>query len=87
MYFNVKTILSNWNFFRFIRLGLGIFILIQGIIMGDKFSILLGSLFTLMPLFNIGCCGIGACDVNYNTPKKNDLTTKEISYEEVVDKK
>jgi hypothetical protein len=81
----MKSILSNWNLFRFIRLGLGVFILVQGIMTGDKFSLILGSLFTLMPLFNIGCCGAGGCGVNY----KNDSTNnkKEISYEEVVDKK
>lgn len=81
----MKAILSNWTIFRFIRLGLGVFILIQGIVMVDKFSLLLGSLFTLMPLFNVGCCGAGGCGVNY----KNDSTNnnEEISYEEVVDKK
>ena len=87
MYSNLKTLLSNWNFFRFVRLGLGIFVLVQGIMMGDKFSILLGALFSLMPLFNVGCCGVGGCDVNYNNSKPDDLTTKEITYEEVADKK
>lgn len=81
----MKAILSNWTIFRFVRLGLGVFILIQGLVMVDKFSLLLGSLFTLMPLFNVGCCGAGGCGVNY----KNDSTNnnEEISYEEVVDKK
>lgn len=81
----MKSILSNWTLFRFVRLGLGVFILIQGIVMMDKFSIILGVLFTLMPLFNVGCCGANGCGVNYrNDSSKND---KEISYEEVVDKK
>ena len=81
----MRAIVSNWSIFRFVRLGLGIFILAQGIVVGDKFSIFLGSLFTLMPLFNIGCCGAGGCGVHY----KNDSTNneKEINYEEVVDKK
>lgn len=87
MYFNLKAVLSNWNFFRFIRLGLGVFVLIQGIMVGDKFSVLFGGLFTLMPLFNVGCCASGACDVNYNNTKPEDLNTKEITYEEVADKK
>lgn len=81
----MKSILSNWNLFRFIRLGLGVFILIQGIMTGDKFSLMLGSLFTLMPVFNVGCCGAGGCSVDYKNSTKENIN--EISYEEVVDKK
>lgn len=81
----MKNILINWTLFRFIRLALGIFILIQGITMGDKVSLLLGTLFTSMPLLNIGCCGVGACDVSYK--KQTSQNIEETSYEEVVDKK
>jgi len=83
----MKSILSNWNLFRFIRLGLGVFILIQGIMTGDKFSLILGSLFTLMPLFNVGCCGASGCGVDYRSTDSTNENINEISYEEVVDKK
>ena len=66
---------------RFLRLGLGIFIIVQSIMAKDWTMGILGLLFTAMPVFNIGCCGTGGC----NTPtKKTFETTKDISYEEVV---
>lgn len=77
-----NTILSNWNFIRFFRLGLGIFIIVQSVIAKDWAMGLLGILFTMMPVFNIGCCGVGGCAV---TPaKRTSETTKDINYEEMV---
>jgi hypothetical protein len=79
--FMKQDILSGWNFMRFLRLSLGIAIIIQSIIHHDWTMGILGTLFTVMPVFNIGCCGIGACA----TPvKKNNQTVKDITYEEVV---
>ncbi len=75
------TILHNWNFMRFLRLAVGIFIIAQSIITKDWTMGILGSLFTIMPLFNIGCCGVGGCA----TPiSKTPETNKDIIYEEVV---
>lgn len=76
-----QVIFSNWNFMRFLRLGLGIAIIVQSAIAGNWTMAILGLLFTAMPVFNIGCCGTAGC----NTPiKKTSETTKDISYEEVV---
>ncbi len=76
-----QIIFSNWNFMRFLRLGLGIAIIVQAAMAGNWTMGILGLLFTAMPVFNIGCCGAGGC----NTPtKKTFETTKDISYEEVV---
>ncbi len=75
------TILHNWNFMRFLRLAVGIFIIAQSIITKNLTMGILGSLFTIMPLFNIGCCGVGRCA----TPiSKTSETNKDIIYEEVV---
>ena len=76
-----QAIFSNWNFMRFLRLGLGIAIIVQSAMAGNWTMGILGLLFTAMPIFNIGCCGTGEC----STPiKKTSETTKDISYEEVV---
>jgi hypothetical protein len=76
-----QSILSNWNFMRFVRLGLGIAIIVQSVMVKDWTMGILGILFTSMPVFNIGCCGLGGCA----TPvKKNTEQTKDITYEEVV---
>ena len=46
---------------RFIRLVLGIVIIVQSVIVKDWAIGLLGILFTAMPVFNIGCCGVSGC--------------------------
>lgn len=76
-----QAILGNWNFMRFVRLGLGIAIIVQSVIAKDWTMGILGFLFSGMAVFNIGCCGTGGCAV---PTKKTSETTKDISYEEVV---
>lgn len=76
-----QVIFSNWNFMRFIRLGLGIVIVIQSVISRDWATGVLGLIFTGLALFNIGCCGVGGCSTP--TAKINE-PAKEIIYEEVV---
>ena len=74
-------ILSNWNLMRFVRLALGVAIIIQSVMAKDWVLGIMGVLFTSMPVFNIGCCGVGGCA----TPVKKDTQhTKDITYEEVV---
>jgi hypothetical protein len=79
--FMKQDILSNWNFMRFVRLGLGIAIIVQSIMHHDWTMGILGALFTAMPVFNIGCCAAGGCAA---PAKKNNESVKDISYEEVV---
>ena len=76
-----ETILTNWTFMRFFRLGLGIAVLVQAVIAKDVLFAFLGLAFTAMPVFNIGCCGTGGC---YVPPDKKENKTKDITYEEVV---
>jgi hypothetical protein len=76
-----KSILSNWNFIRFLRFVLGIAIIIQSALTGNWTMGFIGVLFTAMPVFNIGCCGPAGCAV---PDKKYSETKKQISYEEVV---
>ena len=74
-------ILANWNFMRFVRLALGIAIIVQSVMAKDWVMAVMGILFTSMPVFNIGCCATGGCSVPFNNNKEK---TKDISYEEVV---
>ena len=76
-----NNILSNWTFMRFLRLGVGIAILVQAIIARDMLFAFAGIIFTAMPVFNVGCCGTAGCAA---PPKKNQGTTNDITYEEVV---
>lgn len=76
-----QSIVSNWNFFRFLRLVIGVAIIVQGILAKDIMFSIAGLFFTGMAVFNIGCCGTGGCSVPI---KKAAQPTKDISYEEVV---
>jgi hypothetical protein len=84
-----QLIWNNWNFMRFIRLGLGIAIIIQAAIVKDVLMAVLGILLTAMAVFNMGCCGTGGCStpVKKATGTSKDIsatgTSKDISYEEV----
>lgn len=76
----MKRYLRNWNLMRILRLGMGIFIIVQGIMEKEWLLVGLGSLFSLMPLLNIGCCCASGC----NTPvRKSNKKLEDISYEEV----
>lgn len=73
--------MSNWNWMRVIRLLAGIAIIIQAIANKDTVFGVAGVLFTIMALFNTGCCGVGGC----NAPiQKSNKSTEDITYEEVV---
>lgn len=76
----MKNYLRNWDIMRVIRLALGIFIIVQGVQTGEWMFILLGGLFSLMPLLNIGCCAVGNCTVS---PSQKQKDTDDITYEEV----
>lgn len=76
----MKNYLGNWNFMRVLRLVLGIFIIVQGIVAGDWMIAALGGLSSLMPLLNIGCCGVSAC----NTPvPRSSKKIEDTTYEEI----
>ena len=66
---------------RFLKLGLGLAVLVQAVIAKDVLFALLGLGITAMPVFNIGCCGASGC---YVSPAKKTKTTKDVHYEEVV---
>lgn len=76
----MKNYLRNWSIIRVLRLTLGIFVIIQGTIQQEWLLVILGVLFSLMPLINIGSCGITGCKAPVVRSNKK---LKEIKYEEV----
>ncbi len=76
-----KMIFSNWTIIRFLRLAMGIAIIVQAFMARDMLFGFLGMLLTAMPLFNMGCCSTQGC---YMPPVKDTEKTTEIIYEEVV---
>ena len=76
----MKNYFKKWSFMRALRLALGIFIIVQGIQSSQWLLVLAGSLFSLIPIFNIGCCGVTGC----RTPvSKSNRKMEDITYEEV----
>ena len=76
-----QGLFNNWSIFRFLRLSIGIAIIVQAVAAKDVLFGIAGLLFTGMAVFNVGCCGMGGCNT---LTKKNSETTKDITYEEVV---
>jgi hypothetical protein len=74
-------ILSNWTLPRILRVTIGIVIIGMAISRADIASGIIGAIFTGMGVFNIGCCGSGAC---YTSVKKSKGELKDIGYEEIV---
>ena len=76
----MKEYLKTWDLMRVLRLALGFFIIVQGVQAKEWLFVAIGGLFSLMPLLNIGCCGVSGC----NTPvSKSDKKVEDITYEEI----
>ncbi len=73
--------LSNWNFSRALRLLLGVIILIEGIRNGEMLFVIFGAIFTLMPVFNVGCCSTTYC--NPRQQRTSASFEEDVSFEEV----
>jgi hypothetical protein len=81
--YKMNTYFRKWNFMRMLRLILGIFIIVQGIHAQEWILAVMGALFSLMPVFNIGCCGSSGCSVRV---RKRTTENKDIQWEEVKTK-
>jgi len=79
----MKNYLSNWDVMRFIRLALGVAIMIQGFIMKDWSFVVIGAAFSLMPIFNIGCCANSCKQTSTRSNPSPSKTIEETTYEEI----
>lgn len=61
-----QTLLTGWNFMRWLRLGLGVLIAVQAYQMQDALSGLLAGFFIFQSVSNTGCCGGSACPIPEN---------------------
>lgn len=75
-----QSILSNWSFARFLRLVIGIAILLQAVISKDGLFGIAGSLFAGIAFFNMGCYGTGSCNTPNLTSKNVAGNTKDNAY-------
>jgi hypothetical protein len=77
----MRTLLTNWNAMRLLRLVLGIIVIVQGVNNTEVLYLVLGGMLVFMALANVGCCGTTGCAVN--TRKTKAIEEKEVVYEEV----
>ena len=68
-----QRVFTNWNFSRFLRLGMGLWMLVWSIQSADWAVGLFSGLFIYMALSNTGCCGAGGCAVPYDTKKDKNI--------------
>ena len=62
----MRSILSNWDLIRFVRAGLGLSFIGQGIASNSIPVILIGSALVMMALFNLGCSSSKGCALPNN---------------------
>lgn len=75
------TLLSNWNFMRILRLGVGIFLAIEAIKSQDLFSGLIAGFFLFQSLTNTGCCGSQGCSTNISDSNSGKI--EDVEFEEI----
>ncbi len=76
----LTNLTQNWGFMRIIRLGFGVYALIEAYRGNDTLMAMLGLVLVGMALLNVGC-GAQGCGVPMN--KSTGKETEEVSYEEV----
>jgi hypothetical protein len=76
-----ETLLTDWNFMRILRLGLGIYIAVQAVETQSMLSAIFSVFLLFQAIANTGCCGSNGCAVPIK--KNNSGKTEEIEYEEV----
>jgi hypothetical protein len=81
---NSQTLLTDWNFMRFVRLGLGVYIGIQAYQTQSIISSLLAAFLLYQVITNTGCCGTNGCAIP--TKKNNTDTTEDVEFEEITSK-
>jgi hypothetical protein len=77
----MKNILKNWDFMRFLRLGIGLWLAYAAFTEQQVIVGVMAALFLLQALLNIGC-GSKGCNVSSNRRSVNPKI-EDISFEEV----
>lgn len=78
----IETMTKKWDIMRMLRLVVGFWGVYVSIEDRQLVFGILGGVFILQSLLNIGCCGNGSCKISQNQNHRlNNI--KESSYEEV----
>jgi hypothetical protein len=80
----MQTLLGDWNFTSFFRLGLGVYIGIQAFQTQSILSGLLAAFLLYQVVTNTGCCAANACAIP--TKKNNTAIREDVEFEEITSK-
>lgn len=80
-----QRVLTNWNFMRLVRLGMGVWILVMAIQTRDWTIGAFSGFFIYTALAGAGCCGSQGCYVPNSSDGNTDETGTETSYEKKYD--
>jgi hypothetical protein len=69
----MKALLQTWDFMRTLRLGMALWLIYAAVDSGPFLLGILGGLFALQALLNVGCCGAGSCSY---TPRQSTQRDK-----------
>jgi len=80
-----ERIHQPWNFMRWFRLLIGIYLVYEGIAAHDSLPGLFGAFLLYQAISATGCCGSGlSCSGDFETTDKE--VKNQIEYEEVTEK-
>ena len=79
-----QQLFTGWHFMRWLRLGIGIYIAIQAVMMKDAMMGFFSAIFLVQAFTNTGCCGTQACAVPEK--KHQAVNTETIEFEEIKNK-
>lgn len=61
----LNNLIKNWTWIRIIRLAIGLFILLDGVMTKDNTVLIVGIVLLILPIVNIGGCSpYGSCSGN-----------------------
>jgi hypothetical protein len=65
----LATLTQNWHIMRLLRVVIGIFGIVEYLSVKEPMLLVVGGFLLVQGLFNIGCCGAGACEWSPNGDK------------------
>ena len=66
---------------RWMRLGLGLYVSYHAFVTKDAFSGMLGAFLLYQAIANVGCCGVGGCEIPTKKAVNNQI--EEVEFEEI----
>ncbi len=67
-----QQLFTGWHFMRWLRLGMGILIIVQAVEIKNAFIGIIGAFFFLQSITGSGCCGANGCTLPVKIKEENE---------------